>query len=72
MTEGWREDAPARCVQGGSKMKRAILSLVLMFVCAFWGMILLDEILGPTSGLLCALISGIACIVYVLDNPLEK
>ena len=53
-------------------MKRAILSLVLMFVCAFWGMILLDEILGPTSGLLCALISGIACIVYVLDNPLEK
>lgn len=53
-------------------MKRAILCLVIMFVCAFWGMILLGEILGPESGLLCALISGIACIVYVLDNPLEK
>ena len=53
-------------------MKRAILCLVIMFVCALGGIILLGEILGPESGLLCALISGIACIVYVLDNPLEK
>ena len=53
-------------------MKRTILSLVIMFVCAFLGMIFLGELMGSESGFLCALISGIACVIYVLDHPLEK
>ena len=52
---------------------RAVVSVLLMFSAALTGYYLGSGISGYDSGLACAilavLITGIGCIVYVLDNP---
>ena len=51
------------------KKFRTVVSVVVMLLCAFAGLFLgasLNNVIGGC--ILGALISGIACIIYVLDN----
>lgn len=53
----------------GVNMERVVVAVVLMALSAFAGLFL-GAVLGNTLGgmILCVLISGIACIIYSLNN----
>lgn len=52
---------------------RTVVSVLLMFAAALIGYYLGSGVSGSSSGFSCAiltaLITGIGCIIYVLDNP---
>ena len=51
------------------KKFRTYFSILIMFICGFAGMFL-GAVLGDTTGGILAgiLISGIACLIYTIDN----
>lgn len=52
---------------------RTIGSIVIMVLAAVIGLLLGSFLGNPVGGMiLLAVISGIACIIYTLDNPVKK